>query len=167
MNITNLFKRRSVRSFTDQQVEQEKIDYLLQAGLHAPSACNQQPWHLIAVTNKEVIEKLSTTSPYGSFAAKAPLIIVVCKSTSDQLKAPMYYDIDCSNASMNILNACVDVDLGGTWIGTCPQKERMEAVDKVIAMPDGYTAFSLLAIGYPLHPHKIKEVDFSKVSYIK
>lgn len=169
METTNIFKRRSVRTFKNQSISQQDIQYLCYAGLVAPSATNQQPWHIIAVTNKQLIEQLSTTSPYGKFAAKAPLIIVVAKCIDTAtLRAPGYVDIDCAIASENILLAAVDLGLGGTWIGTCPQVERMQAVDKVIKMPQGYSAFSLLAIGYPENePMPHDNIDESKITTIE
>lgn len=51
-------KRYSCRGYTNQLVEQEKIDAIAKAGLQAPSALNIQPWHMIAITDKGFIDEL-------------------------------------------------------------------------------------------------------------
>ena len=71
-----IFHRISVRKFTEQKVEQEKIEKILSAGMQAPSAANQQPWEFYVVTNQELLKKLSTSSPYAGPAAGAPAAIV-------------------------------------------------------------------------------------------
>ena len=50
-----IFNRTSVRQFEDREVEQEKIEKILQAGFAAPSALNERPWEFFVVTNKEKI----------------------------------------------------------------------------------------------------------------
>ena len=42
-----IFERVSVRSYTDQPVEAEKIEDILRAGMCAPSAGNERPWHFV------------------------------------------------------------------------------------------------------------------------
>ncbi len=44
-----IYIRRSIRKFKEQEVEPEKIDKLLRAAMQAPSAANQQPWEFIVV----------------------------------------------------------------------------------------------------------------------
>ena len=50
--------RRSIRKYQDRPVEEEKLQQVLEAGRLAPSARNQQQWHFIAVTDKQLKEKL-------------------------------------------------------------------------------------------------------------
>lgn len=74
--MNSIFHRVSIRKFEDRPVEQDKIEMILRAGMQAPSAMNQQPWEFYVVTDKEIIKKLSETSPYSKSAAGAPVIIV-------------------------------------------------------------------------------------------
>ena len=60
--MNSIFHRTSVRKYTNQPVEQEKIEKILRAGMAAPSAMNQQPWEFYVVENKEVLEKRSLAS---------------------------------------------------------------------------------------------------------
>ena len=50
--------RRSIRKYTDQKVEDEKILSLLESARLAPSGSNTQPWNFIVITDQEVKEKL-------------------------------------------------------------------------------------------------------------
>jgi nitroreductase len=51
-----LQKRRSYRKFTEQAVEQEKIDQILRNALMSPAGKSLNPWEFIVVTNKRVVE---------------------------------------------------------------------------------------------------------------
>ena len=75
MNFLELAKKRySVRSYTPQKVEKEKLDKILQAAHVAPTAANLQPIHLIVVQDKDGLAKIGkATNIYG-----APLAIIVC-----------------------------------------------------------------------------------------
>lgn len=70
--MNSIFHRVSIRKFQDKPVEPEKIESLLRAAMAAPSARNQQPWEFYVVTNKDLIQKLSTVSPYAGCAKDAP-----------------------------------------------------------------------------------------------
>ena len=48
--MNSIFHRRSIRKFTRQPVEAEKVELLLRAAMAAPSACNQQPWEYYVIT---------------------------------------------------------------------------------------------------------------------
>lgn len=52
-----IFKRKSIRKFKNKEVEDEKVERLLKAGMQAPSAMNSQPWEFLVVTDKENIKK--------------------------------------------------------------------------------------------------------------
>jgi nitroreductase len=47
-----IFKRRSIRKFTEQPVEKEKLVLLLQAAMAAPTAMNAQPWEFVVITEQ-------------------------------------------------------------------------------------------------------------------
>ena len=55
--MNEIYSRVSIRKFTDQQVEHEKILAMLRAAMQAPSAHNQQPWEFYVVTDKDMLEK--------------------------------------------------------------------------------------------------------------
>ena len=57
--IEKLKSRRSVRSFKSEMPPKEVIDEIISAGLYAPSGMNRQPVIIVAVTNKEMRDRLS------------------------------------------------------------------------------------------------------------
>ena len=76
-----IFNRASVRSFDGRKVEPEKIELLMKAAMAAPSACNQQPWEFVVVTDPATLGKLAECSPYAGCIRQAPLGIAVCMRT--------------------------------------------------------------------------------------
>ena len=146
-----IFNRASVRSFDGRKVEPEKIELLMKAAMAAPSACNQQPWEFVVVTEPEMLRRLSECSPYAGCIRQAPLGIAVCMRT-EGLPAPSYTQIDASAATENILLEAVHLGLGAVWLGIAPGQERMEAVRQVIGAPETIQPFGLVACGYPDKP---------------
>ncbi|MCL2350312.1 MAG: nitroreductase family protein, partial [Defluviitaleaceae bacterium] len=51
-------QRYSCRGYTDQPLTQEQLKTIAKAALHSPSAMNRQPWHLIVISDKTIIDKL-------------------------------------------------------------------------------------------------------------
>lgn len=146
-----IFNRASVRSFDGRKVEPEKIELLMKAAMAAPSACNQQPWEFVVVTEPAALDKLAECSPYAGCIRQAPLGIAVCMRT-EGLQAPSYTQIDASAATENILLEAVHLGLGAVWLGIAPGQERMEAVRQVIGAPETIQPFCLVACGYPDKP---------------
>ena len=58
-----IFKRKSVRSFTDEKVSTDKIKNLIRAGMQAPSAFNSQPWEFIVVSDKKDLKAVYDAYP--------------------------------------------------------------------------------------------------------
>lgn len=57
-----VFTRRSVRNFSNRPVSEHLIRRILEAGRHAPSGGNSQPWKFIVVTNKALIDRMNETA---------------------------------------------------------------------------------------------------------
>ena len=144
-----IFHRVSIRKYKEQEVEQEKVEKMLRAAMAAPSACNQQPWEYYVVTNKNKIEALSKTSPYAGCAKHAPLVFVACYRKEEGIIAPSYQEIDLSASVENLLLEADELGLGAVWMGIAPGIERMEAVRKVLDLPERLNAFALIPCGYP------------------
>lgn len=53
-----IMERRSIRRYTEEPIAQEDVQEIIQAGLHAPSAVDLQPWYFVAVTSPEKLEEL-------------------------------------------------------------------------------------------------------------
>ena len=161
-----IYTRVSIRKYQPEPVEPEKITAILRAAMAAPSAGNQQPWEFYVVTNPELIEKLSTVSPYSGCAKNAPVVIV--SAYHEKLWAPMYAQIDMSIAMEHLWLACEEQGLGGVWMGIAPQEERMQAVEQLVGIPEGLRAFAIFPLGYPAEERQQQNrFDESRIHYIR
>ena len=84
--IENIMTRTSIRQFTDQTIGADTIETLLRAGMAAPTAVNKQPWHFVAVTNKEKQKEMAINNPNARMLEQAPLTIVVCGNMQKALE---------------------------------------------------------------------------------
>ncbi len=161
-----IFHRTSVRKFEDKPVEEEKIKKILEAAMQSPSAGNQQNWEFYVVENKELLKHLSKTSPYAGCAAEAQIAIVV--AYHDGGKYPEFNQIDCAVASENIWLEVDHLGLGTVMLGIAPLDERMNAVEKLLNLPNDVHAFTIFPIGYPIKINKQKmRFNNNKVHYVK
>ena len=121
--------RRSVRAYKDEQVEDEKIEKILEAAIMAPTARGEAPWHFTVVQNKEVLEDINSSvhsilSNSGdefleaiaesdvNVMHNAPTVVFVsAKSDATNMQA------DCSAAIENMLLAAEGFDNGSCWLG--------------------------------------------------
>ena len=61
-----MLKRRSIRKYTDENISDDKIEKIIEAGLLAPTSRNRKPCEFVVIKNKEVLEELSHTKASGS-----------------------------------------------------------------------------------------------------
>jgi nitroreductase len=143
-----IFHRVSIRKFQDKPVSREDILTILRAGMQSPSAVNQQPWEFYVVTDKALMDKLAHVSPYAKPCAGASVVIVpVCRKKG--LRAPEIAQIDMAACQENLWLETDALGLGGVWMGIAPFRDRMDAVARILDLPDDLEAFSLFALGYP------------------
>ncbi|MDF1590159.1 MAG: nitroreductase family protein [Desulfobacterales bacterium] len=151
MLISLLQKRRSIRKFQDKKVEPEKIETLIEAALRSPSGGAKNPWEFVVVTDKEILEKLSTAKEHGSALIKgASLGIVIC---ADPGKQDIWIE-DAAIASTIIHLTAASLELGSCWIQI---RERMHKgnepaesyITELLGLPKNLKVLSMVAIGYP------------------
>ncbi len=146
MSIDIIFARRSIRKFKEQEVEEEKLNKIIESGMAAPSSRNIKPWHLVTITERETLNRLAEAHPYGKMLFQATAAIAVCGDTN---VSPDYWIQDCSAVTENILIAAAALDLGACWLGCHPREERVSSIKKILSIPDNIGVLSLIAIGYP------------------
>ena len=163
--MNSIYHRVSIRKYLDKPVEQEKIDAILRAAIQAPSAANQQPWEFYVVTDREKLKALSQVSPYAGMTANAPAAIDSVYRTDCRI--PAYVEIDLSIAMENLWLETDTQGLGGVWLGIAPIPERMEAVEKVLNIPDTLRAFAVFPFGYPAEERRQQDrFDESRIHYV-
>jgi nitroreductase len=143
-----IFTRTSIRRFTAEPVSAEAIKKLLEAGMQAPSAGNQQPWEFIVVEDAALRASLAATSPYAKPLIQAPLGIVLLLDSSN-LRWPECWQQDLSASTQNILLEAVHLGLGAVWLAIADFPDRMAATKALLNLPEHLSVFALLAIGHP------------------
>ena len=151
-------ERRSVRSYLDQPIEEEKINLILESARLAPSASNSQPWHFYVVKNKDKIKALSEKMPLGSklvinsFMAQAPVIIVATAGPIPFLQKFLsylvnkrWYYLDVAIALEHMVLTAWDLGIGSCWIGWFDEKK----IKKLLDIPAKQEVIAMLTLGYP------------------
>ena len=148
--IETIFRRRSIRKYTDQPVEPEKLDLLLQAAMAAPSAMNCKPWEFVVVTEPEKLAQFRKRLIFGD--RNAPAAIVVCGNPglSTNPAARLFWVQDCSAAAENILTAAVGLGLGTVWIGVHPVAKFVKIVREIVSLPKSVTPLCVIYVGYAM-----------------
>ena len=142
-----ILTRRSVRKYTDEEIVDETIKKLIEAGVSAPSAGNQQLWHFIVLDDKDTISKIQSFHPNAKFLKEAKKVILVCGDLNLE-KFKNYWTLDCSAATQNILLAARALGLGSCWLGVYPREDRIENLKKLFDLPENVIPFSLISLGY-------------------
>ncbi|GAM10900.1 putative NADH dehydrogenase/NAD(P)H nitroreductase [Geobacter sp. OR-1] len=159
--LTAIKTRRSVRRFSDQPVEPEKLQAVLEAVQQAPSWSNKQCWSLVVVQNQEMRNKIGELSFVESFfstygyksnpaqkaLAQAPVVIVACADPelSGELHGQQYYMADMGIAAENLMLAAHDQGLGSVFVGVFDEDQ----LGDLLEIPPGIRIVGLFPLGYP------------------
>lgn len=179
--IENIKKRRSIRKYLPEQIKEAELNEIIEAGMYAPSAHNDQSWHFTVIQNKELIDLISVKTKESMANSEvewiskmgkneklhvfynAPTVIIV--SGRDGAYSPL---IDCSAATQNMILTAESLNIGSCWNGLVRfffgQKEEMGKLN----IPEGYTPFYAVSFGYKqVTPSRALERKKDVVSYIK
>lgn len=151
MNIIDgIFSRRSVRKFTSQPVSDNDLHTILAAGISGPSAVNARPWSFIVVRDRDRLCQMADGNGSAAHPLKgAALGIMVLGDMSRTFeRAPDYWVIDGSIAAQNMILAAHGLGIGSIWLGTWPQKEKIDAQRKIFGLPESAVPHSIIAFGY-------------------
>ncbi len=166
--MNEIFKRVSNRSFQDRPVSIDLIERIIEAGMQAPTAGNQQPWEFVVINDKETLSTLSKVSVYSTPISKTPLAIVVLSKSDKELSIPVCKIQDLSACSQNMLIEATALDLGSLWIPIEPFEDRKKYVKKLLDIPDNREAFSIICVGYAQKERKqISRFDRNRIHFNK
>ena len=132
-------KRRSIRTYQDKSVEEDKLNQLLEAARLAPSAKNRQNWMFIVVRDKQIREQLVLACNGQKFVGEAP--IVIAGVADPTLK---WYRIDMGIAVEHIALEAMKLELGTCWVGAFDEKE----VSRILNVPNNLETVILITVGY-------------------
>jgi nitroreductase len=125
----------------------------------APTAVDARPWDFIVITDKAVLKRLSDALPYAKMAVNAGSAIMVTGDLDRQFggKDSLFWIMDCSAASENILLAAESMGLGAVWTAVYPDQGRVAAVRSILAIPDNVVPLNFIPVGVPSGQDKPKD----------
>lgn len=149
MNIDRLFlERKSIRSFSKKEIDNEIILKLLNAARIAPSAVNYQPWRFFVCSSIEIKDKIIESYPRKWFES-APLYIVACADKSESWKRAAdnkdHGNIDVAIAVTHLMLKATELGLGTCWVCNFDAKILIDALN----LDKALEPVAIIPIGYP------------------
>lgn len=147
-----LKNRRAIRKFKSEQITEEQLNAVLEAGTFAPTGGGTQGVQIIAVQNPENVAKVDALNakvigkegvhPYYG----APTIILILETPEC-----FTHELDGAAVCTNMVNAAYAVGLGSCWIHRCKQMFEMEEGKELLkewGLPENLTGVASIALGY-------------------
>lgn len=166
--LENIRNRRSIRKYKEDMVSKEIIEKIVEAGTYAPTGMNKQTPIIIAVTNKELRDKMSKlnakvmgreeTDPFYG----APVVLVVLAS-----KEYHTYIYDGSLVMQNLMLAANSLGVGSCWIHRAKEvfeSEEGKAILKELGIEGEYEGIGNCVIGYA--DGEVREASPRKEGYV-
>jgi nitroreductase len=154
--------RRSIRQFTDQPIEKEKLQRLLEAARWAPSGGNLQTWRFIVVASPSQRELVKKFAP-GIFAMPSAFIVICAEmeTNANEWKQRLCL-ADCAIASQNIMLAAHEMG-----IGTCVALSYAKsAISEILELPDNVEPMLVVTVGYPAEdPEPPPRLELSNMAF--
>ena len=178
--IKQLYERKSVRVFTEQEISQQDKEYILKSAVMAPTAGNQQMYTILDITDQELKDKLAESCDHQPFIAKAKLVLVFCAdyqkwydafaSAGCEPRKPGMGDImlavtDTAIAAQNAVVAAQSLGIGSCYIGDI--MENCQLHREMLNLPQYVFPAAMLVFGYPtqqqIDRHKPERVAMKHV----
>jgi len=182
--IESIKARYSCRAFSDRRLSDEDVRIIAEAAVASPSGMNIQPWRVIAVTNKELLDELEAEalknvaalpdkgayerimSRGGKVYYNAPCQIIIPLQNENRLSL-----LDCGIVSQTISIAATSLGIDSLICGMISfafSPDKGDYFKKAFAFPEGYDVGLSVLLGYAENsggaPHT---PDLSKISYYK
>jgi len=153
--LKTLKERRSIRGYQPQQIAQEELDAILEAGTYAPSGMGKQPVTLVAVQDPETIAQLSRMNAQIMGTASdpfygAPTVILVLADP----ERPTCVE-DGALAMGNLMNAAASLGVGSCWIHRAREEFESpegKALLKKWGLPENLRGVGHCVLGYAAAP---------------
>lgn len=149
-----LSSRRSTRKFLERDIENDKLERVIEMALSAPSSRNTRSTRLWVVTDKGQLQTISQMRDYGAaFVKNAPAAILVM---GDKEKSDLWLD-NCAITATILQLAIVDEGLASCWVHVNdrpvkkdePEGEKAdELLRRELQIPEHYGILCAVALGY-------------------
>lgn len=153
--------RRSVRKYSREQISRENLEAIIEAGIYAPTAHNEQPWHFTVIQDQELLRHINDTVREGMLKSQddwtqkmasnsgfkvtydAPTLVIVSGRTDG-----MAWRVDCAAAIQNMLIAAESMNIGSVWLGLMRFFFQKEEEVRKLGIPAGYQPYYGVSLGY-------------------
>ena len=169
MDLLEIMKhRRSVRKYTGEKIEEEKLQQILTAALLAPSGRDMRPWEFVVVRDKETLSKLSKAREHGAeMLAGADCAVVVF---GDESKTDVWTE-DCCNAMAHMYLMASALGVGCCWIQGRLRKTpegilTEDYVRDLLDVPSQYRLEAIMSLGMPAEtpaPYDVDKLPYEKI----
>lgn len=169
MDLLEIMKhRRSVRKYTGEKIEEEKLQQILTAALLAPSGRAIRPWEFVVVRDKETLTKLSKAREHGAeMLAGADCAVVVF---GDESKTDVWTE-DCCNAMAHMYLMASAQGVGCCWIQGRLRKTpegilTEDYVRGLLDVPSQYRLEAIMSLGMPAEtpaPYDVDKLPYEKI----
>lgn len=149
--LETIYRRISVREYSDQPISEETMRSILQAAMSGPSCVNSRDWAFIVVRDREMLNKMADANGRPAEPLRGAQVgVLVCGNLQRALPvAPSYWVVDASIATQNMILAAKSLGVGSVWLGTWPQMDRVQAQAELFGLPEHIVPHSIVAFGYP------------------
>lgn len=157
---TAIFKRRSIRQWTDEKIPKSLLEKIVKAGIWAPTGCNLQITRYLVLEDEKELQAL----PSREFSGEAAKIITLADTRPYEMlshipRRNMLFDVGAAMQNMLILAEALG--LAAVW-GTFNDKE-IENIKSYFNLEPYYRLCSYISLGYPdekvLAPGRISTHD--------
>ncbi|HOJ00500.1 MAG TPA: nitroreductase family protein [Anaerolineaceae bacterium] len=153
--------RRSIRRYSERDIDEETLEQIIQAGMWAPTACNDQDYRFIIINDKNKFDELLAYGAATFIKDVHTAILVLYKNTSANQEYKDYFQSGSAVIQTMLLKAH-SLGLGSCWVCNLPSQKNMRHIFNI---PANYSTIALVSMGYPLSPpkpvqrkHKINDV---------
>ncbi len=136
--------RRSIRKYTSQPVEKEKILSVIEAGRWAPTACNEQDYHFIILQKEQTLQAISALGAASFLKKVQNAVLVTYKNSGSNTEYKDTYQSG-SACVQNMLLKAHDLGLGACWVCNLPSQARLR---RLLDIPSSYTIIALVTLGH-------------------
>jgi nitroreductase len=136
--LQTMWKRRSVRKYTDDPIPEEHLKLILEAARRAPTGANRQKWRMVVVTDPEVRRRTAEACNGQMWMAGAPVILCLV-TLPDEGKVNGAIVLD------HAILAATSLGYGTCWIGAY----SAEQVKQVLGIPEDHGIVCLTPLGVP------------------
>lgn len=139
-------KRYSVTQYDARRIEPAVLDKILEAGMLAPTACNNQPQRILVIRTQERKQKLSCLAKADMYFDTA---LLVCWDETACWHRPAdgksSGEIDASIVTTHMMMEAADQGVGSIWVMNWDPNKMRETFE----LPENIQPMALLYLGYP------------------